>query len=285
MTYFETTINHPFLECLECCGENSEVNHPVKKLWYCGKIPEARSPVVAIVGARRSTSYGEDIAYHAAYELAKRGVIIVSGMAYGIDSCAHRGCLDAGGKTIAVLGTSIDRIYPQGNHSLARRILEKGAIISEYAPGFPTKAYCFQMRNRIISGLSDLVLIVEAAKKSGTQGTFEYAIMQGKNVFAVPGDITRPMSAGTNTMLKTANPYTDISDILSAIGLRMKDDHTPDGLADDERRVLLAMRSSHGDVGDAISKSGLSPIDFSRAMTRLELGGHIVLKEGGWTLV
>ena len=113
MKYTKTDINHPFLEILECCGENTEVNQPVKELYYLGQLPDSRPPVVAIVGARRCTKYGENIAYRAAFELAEHGAIIVSGMAYGIDACAHRGCLDAGGITIAVLGTAIDNIYPQ----------------------------------------------------------------------------------------------------------------------------------------------------------------------------
>ena len=184
MKYQETTINHPFLEILECCGDKTEVKQPVKKLWYQGWLPEGeRPPVVAIVGSRRCTPYGENIAYHAAYELGKHGVIVVSGLAYGIDSCAHRGCLDAGGITLAVLGTAISQIYPRRNCGLAKRILEKGAILSEYAPDTETKAYFFQVRNRIVSGLADTVLVVEASKNSGTRGTYDYAVKQGKNIF------------------------------------------------------------------------------------------------------
>ena len=286
MTYFKTTINQPFLECLECCGKNSEVGMPVEKLWYFGAIPSSRPPVVAIVGARHSTEYGEDIAYRAAYELAKREVIIVSGMAYGIDSCAHRGCLDAGGTTIAVLGTSIDKIYPQSNRELAERIIKKGAIISEYAPGFPTKAYCFQARNRIVSGLADVVLIVEASKKSGTQGTFEFALKQGKDVFAVPGDITRPMSAGTNEMLKVANPYTDVSDILISLGLYsgLNNELQLDGLSDIERKVYLAIRESGGNYEAAAKIVAIPAEDFSRAVTMLEMNGYLDVS-ADWTKV
>ena len=188
-----------------------------------GRLPDARPrpKTAAIVGARRCTKYGENIAYNFAYQLAKRGVIIVSGLAYGIDACAHRGCLDAGGVTIAVLGTPIDQIYPRSHQSLGERILERGAIVSESAPGDPVFRESFLYRNRIVSGLADIVVIIEASEYSGTKYTAERGMEQGKTVYAVPGDISRPMSAGCNQLIKdNCIPCTELDDLL--IGLHLK---------------------------------------------------------------
>ena len=239
---------------------------------------------MAIVGARRCTKYGEDIAYRAAYELASHGVIIVSGMAYGIDACAHRGCLDAGGTTIAVLGTAIDNLYPRSNFGLAQRILEKGAILSEYGPGFETRAYNFQVRNRIVSGLADAVLIVEAALGSGTFGTYDFALKQGKDIFAVPADITRPMSAGTNEMLRqAANPYLDASDILLRFGmLHHKPERDLSNLSDAERKIYLLIRDGVKDADEIVARLNLSVVDFNCAITTLELDNYVVPIGQGW---
>lgn len=155
------------------------------------------------------------MAYDAAYRLAKLGIIIISGLAYGIDSCAHRGCLDAGGITIAVLGTPIDHIHPRSNESLAEGILERGAIVSEYPSGAPVHAYNFSYRNRIVAGLADATLIIEAAHKSGTMSTADYTIKQNKSVYAVPGDIYHPMSEGCNQLIKDgAMVYTEPNDMM-----------------------------------------------------------------------
>ena len=143
------------------------------------------------MGTRKSTKYGSEIAYRLAYEVAKRGAIVVSGLAYGIDSVAHRGALDAGGITVAVLGTPIDKIYPRAHLGLAEKIIETGGVVmSELAPG--AKFYpkvSFLERNRLISGLADVVVIPEAAERSGSLNTAAHALEQGREVFAAPGDI------------------------------------------------------------------------------------------------
>lgn len=285
MNYFKTDINHPFLEILECCGENSEVNQPVKTLYYMGALPDPRPPVVAIVGARRCTKYGEEVAYRTAYELAKKGIVVVSGMAYGIDACAHRGCLDAGGTTVAVLGTPIDQLYPRGNEGLAKRILERGAIISEYPPGFPTKAYCFQERNRIVSGLADALLVVEASRQSGTKGTYDVACKQGKDIYVLPGDITRPMSAGSNEMLRQgAHPFLDSSDILIRFGDGLHESLGPDlsMLNDIERKIYTAIKVGYDSADDIIKALDISVVDFNIAVTTLELNDLITLQGDNW---
>ncbi len=287
MRYVKTDINHPFLEILECCGENSEVNQPIENLYYLGHLPDPRPPVVAIVGARRCTKYGEEAAYRAAYDLAKKGVVIVSGLAYGIDACAHRGCLDAGGVTVAVLGTPIDQIYPRGNAGLAKRILERGAIMSEYAPGFPTKAYCFQERNRIVSGLADFLLVIEASRQSGTKGTFNIACKQGKETFVLPGDITRPMSAGSNEMLRAgAHPFLDASDILIRYGDGLHQALGADlsGLNELERKVYAAIEVGYDCADDIIAALNISVVDFNIAITTLECYDLITLQGDNWVI-
>lgn len=247
-------------------------------------MPEKRPPVVSIVGARRCTKYGEEIAYRAAYELAKHGVVIVSGMAYGIDACAHRGCLDAGGVTVAVLGTAIDNLYPRSNFGLSQRILEKGAIISEYAPGFETRAYNFQIRNRIVSGLADAVLIVEAAPGSGTFGTYDFALKQGKEIFAVPADITRPMSAGANEMLRNAaHPYLDASDILSRLGIGyVAEERDLSSLSKIEQEVYKLILEGVKDADEIVERLDISAVDFNCAITTLEMEDFVVPLGQGW---
>ena len=224
-SHFNTKINHfsplehNFTEVLDAIALKP------KTLYFYGKMPEnmskngqqIRPKTVAIVGSRHNTKYGEEVAYHLAYELGKHGVIVVSGLAFGIDSIGHRGCLDAGGVTIAVLGTSIDNIYPKSHQPLASEIIAKsGAIMSEYAPGERVDTrYSFLERNRIISGLSDIVVVIEAAERSGSLNTATHALGQGKDVFAVPGNITNPYSQGCNKLIKQgAMPYTEPDDIL-----------------------------------------------------------------------
>ena len=222
MDYQKVDLTHPYLEHFKLYPD---FLFPPSFLYVRGRLPDARPrpKTAAIVGARRCTKYGENIAYNFAFQLAKRGVVIVSGLAYGIDACAHRGCLDAGGTTIAVLGTPIDQIYPRSNQSLGERILEKGAIVSEYAPGEVVYRENFLYRNRIVAGLADIVVIVEASIYSGTNYTAERGMEQGKSVYAVPGDISRPMSAGCHELIKNnCLICTSIDDLL--IGLHLKAD-------------------------------------------------------------
>lgn len=158
-----------------------------KGLYVRGRLPAADRPAVAVVGARRSDSYGNETARRFARELAAKGVQIISGMAWGIDGMAHKGALEAGGDTFAVLGCGVDICYPPGHQSLYEELLIKGGVLSEQPPGMPPLAGHFPARNRIISGLSDLVLVVEAREKSGSLITADQALEQGKDVYAVPG--------------------------------------------------------------------------------------------------
>lgn len=174
---------------------------PPPLLWSRGQDVEEGLPVVAIVGTRRCTSRGRNLAYRWAYELASRGVVIVSGLAAGIDASAHRGALDAGGRTWAVLGTGIDRTYPPEHHELARSILQSGTLLSEWSPGSMARPHQFPRRNRVISGLAHAVIVVEADIKSGALHTARYAMDQGRDLFLVPGRPEDGASSGTNQVL------------------------------------------------------------------------------------
>lgn len=191
-----------------------------KGLYRKGRLPEPGKPAVAIVGARNCTVYGARVAEYFAFELAKAGVEIISGLASGIDTAAHYGALQAGGVTYGILGSGVDVCYPKSNQKLYEKMLEKGGIISEYEPGTKPLPYHFPLRNRIISGLSDLVLVVEAREKSGSLITADLAMEQGKDVFAVPGGIFEALSKGCNRLISQgAGIATEPQDVLNAIGL------------------------------------------------------------------
>lgn len=267
---------------------NSEIGASSRK--------SARPKTVAIVGSRHNTRYGEEVAYDLAYKLAKRGVIIVSGLAFGIDSIGHRACLDAGGKTVAVLGTPIDKIYPKEHEGLAREIVEKGgAVMSEYAPGatvYPGKG-SFLERNRLISGLADVVVVVEAAEKSGTLNTAAHALTQGKDLFAVPGNINNPYSRGCNRLIADgAFPYTEPDDVLR---LLFPEDFAKkhkklkkDGLIGDsdlETAVLKTLAEGVRSGEEVMAKTLLPPELFNQTITLLEIKGRVrALGANNWTL-
>lgn len=260
-----------------------------KTLYFYGKLPKNMSKIrpktVAIVGSRHNTRYGEEVAYKLAYELGRRGVIVVSGLAFGIDSIGHRGCLDAGGTTIAVLGTAIDNIYPKEHLPLAKEIIEKnGAIISEYAPGNnPITRFSFLYRNRLISGLSDIVVVVEAAEKSGSLNTATHALEQGKEVFAVPGNITSPYSQGCNKLIQQgATPYTEPNDVLKLLFpedfVKKHQNAKKQGLIGDndvETAILTALSEGIRGGEDIMKQGKLPPEVFNQSITMLEIKGKV----------
>jgi DNA processing protein len=179
------------------------------------------APTVAIVGARACSTYGAQVARTLARELATAGVTVVSGLARGVDGEAHRGALDATGRTVAVLGCGIDRDYPAAHAELARRIAETGGIVSEYEPGVEPAPWRFPARNRIIAALADAVVIVEARSRSGALITVDLAMEIGRPIYAVPGEITSALSEGTNDLLRHgwATAITSALDVLEALGI------------------------------------------------------------------
>ncbi|HEY0965145.1 MAG TPA: DNA-processing protein DprA [Candidatus Saccharimonadales bacterium] len=262
---------------------------PPKSLYYAGTLPEKRLPTVAIVGTRKPTSYGKEVTVRFAEELARRGILIVSGLALGVDGLAHKAAIEAGGKTIAVLGNGLPEIYPASHRNLANEIINSGgAIMSEYEPHTKARPHYFLERNRIVSGLADAIIITEAAAQSGTLNTAAHALEQGKEVFVVPGNITSPMSLGCNQLIKQgATPLTDSDDILSVIA--------PDTLASQailplgsnplETSILQFMASGVRDGDEIRLKAGLDATEFSTALTMLEINGVIRnLGANQWTI-
>jgi DNA processing protein len=199
-----------------------EIDQPPPVLYLRGQLLPEDSWAVAIVGTRRVTSYGRGIAEEIASFLVSNGITVVSGLARGVDACAHQAALQAGGRTLAVLGSGVDRIYPPEHRRLADRIIEQGAVLSDYVPGTPPESSNFPPRNRIISGLSMAVVVIEAGETSGALITAEFAAEQGREVFAVPGNILAPQSKGTNKLIQQgALPLLSASDIMQALNLSL----------------------------------------------------------------
>ncbi len=249
-----------------------EIANAPKEVHVRGDLPDSRLPAIAIVGTRKATSTGVKIAEEVAAELAKRGLIIISGLAMGIDSAAHRGALSADGKTVAVLGNGIDEIYPAQNENLAKKILETGgAIISEYSPGEPSFKQNFIHRNRIISGLSVAVVVIEAPEKSGALATAGFAAEQGRNVFVVPGPVSHPNYIGSHKLIRDgAVLATGASDVLEDLGL-------PQELGSRKQETGIAELPFPGELNSnelsilEIIKTAGEPIHVDRIASTLKL--------------
>lgn len=267
---------------------NSIAKKP-ERLHFTGKLPSNRLTTVAIVGSRKPTAYGKEVTYRLSYELAKRGIIIVSGLALGVDGIAHQAALDAGGTTIAVVANGVDIIYPAAHRQLAKSIIDSGgAVISEYPPGTEARDFYFLARNRIVSGLADAVVVTEAAVRSGTLSTVAHALEQGREVFVVPGNITSPLSAGCNALLKQgAQPVTCSEDILEVIApdLLKPQQSLPLGNSPAESKLIELIQAGLRDGDQILSASELSVSEFSQALTMLEVNGSVRALGGNqWTL-
>lgn len=196
-------------------GRLKEIYAAPYALYVRGNLPSDHRKTLAVIGARDCSVYGMELAKYLSEAVARAGIAVISGLARGIDSCAHIGALQGGGNTYGVLGCGIDICYPKENLKLYMELQKEGGILSEYAPGIQPLASHFPMRNRIISGLSDGILVIEARKKSGTLITVDIGLEQGKNIYALPGRITDQLSAGCNNLIKMgAKPVTSPEDIL-----------------------------------------------------------------------
>jgi len=229
-------------------------------------------PAVAVVGARACSGYGASVARGIARELAATGLVVVSGLARGVDAEAHRGALEAEGTTVAVLGCGIDRDYPAAHGELARRVAETGLIVSEYAPGVEPAPWRFPARNRIVAGLCAATIVVEARERSGALITADLALEEGREVFAVPGEITSALSSGTNGLLKLgASPLTCAADVLSCFGLE-----PPEKPAHSSELIELLPATAD----ELVRLTGTPASAIARALVELELAGLVIAAEG-----
>ena len=241
-----------------------ELEQPPPVLYMLGELTSEDEWAVAVVGTRRVTAYGRQVAEDIAGTLARNGISVISGLARGIDSISHQAALHAGGRTIAVLGSGLDRIYPPENRRLAEQIAAHGALISDYSPGTPPEASNFPPRNRLISGLSLAVVIVEAGQTSGALITAAFAADQGREVFAVPGNISSPGSKGTNRLIRDgAQPLLHPEQVLEALELTMVAEQRT-------ARVVLPADAVEAQLFEALGREPLH-IDEIRSRTDLPI--------------
>lgn len=282
-----TPDEHIFSQRLE------HIANPPKSLCYMGKLPETNAPVVSIVGSRKPSAYGKEVTERLATDLAKAGCVIVSGLALGVDCIAQKAAIEAGGTVVAVVPNELPDISPRTNYQLAMSIIERGgAVVSEWMKGDNkiVNRWSFLERNRLVSGLADGIIITEAAERSGTLNTASHALNQGRDLFVVPGNITSPLSAGCNTLLKQgAYLVTDADDVLSIIApekLQKDNGQELAASATIEEGIIIKLISEGLRDGDEIQqKSGLSASDFATALTMLEINGVIKpLGTNNWTL-
>ena len=263
----------------------TQMAHPPRQIFWRGQPPETwlGRPRLAVVGSRRITPYGRDITSKLVSEFARAGIVIVSGLAYGVDIAAHRAALAAGGTTVAVLPGGLDMIYPAAHADVARQVIEKGSLITEYPPGTESYKSNFIARNRIISGLAEAVLITEAALKSGSLHTARFALEQGKTVMAVPGNITSPFSEGCNNLIKSgAIPVTSADDVFFALKIS-RSEGKPQTISGtpSEQLVFGLIREGLNGQEELAAAAQLEGSRLASVLTMLEIAGHIRPAGGG----
>jgi|SRR5688572_25329232 len=228
---------------------------------------------VAIVGARSCSSYGASVARTLGRELAGAGLVVVSGLARGVDGEAHRGAIEAGGTTVAVLGCGVNRVYPAAHAELARRVMEHGLIVSEYAPGVEPAPWRFPARNRVIAGLAAATVVVEARERSGALITADLALEEGREVFAVPGEITSALSAGTNALLRIgATALTSSADVLEVFGIAPSAQEAVE-LSPPAELVLGRLRDRPAAADELVRELAVPAAEVATALAELELEG------------
>lgn len=266
-----------------------EIDQPPPVLYMRGALKAEDFWSVAVVGTRRVSAYGRQVADELAMFLANHGVTVISGLARGVDAIAHQAALKAGGRTIAVLGCGVDRIFPPENTQLAEKMMVSGAILSDYAPGTPPDAANFPPRNRIISGLSMATVVVEAGETSGALITAQFAVDQGRDVFAVPGNILAPQSKGTNRLIADgAHPMLSAQDLLDVLDLRRVTEQRevqkilPGNETEEKLLHVLSHEPMHMD--DIRNLTGLPIERVSATLVMMELKG-LVRQVGGMNYV
>ena len=258
----------------------AQIHDPPAEIYVRGDVDVLSRPAVAVVGARSCSAYGAQVAREVAGELASAGIAVVSGMARGIDGEAHRGALDAGGATVAVLGCGIDRDYPRAHAQLAERIRASGAVASEYPRGVEPAPWRFPARNRIIAGLSLATVVVEARERSGALITADFALELGRDVFAVPGEITSALSAGTNDLLRQgAAPLLSARDVFAALGFEREPTKRPH-VSYTAAAVLEILADGAKDADELARLTGRPSGEVAAALIELELAGLAAASDG-----
>lgn len=260
-----------------------EIFDPPKVLYLKGNPEVLQKPMFAIVGARKATYYGLTLAEKIAADLAAAGLCIVSGMARGIDTAAHKGALKMSRPTVAVFGCGVDIIYPPENKKVMADIMEKGAVISEFPPGTSPAGGNFPQRNRVISGLSSGVLVIEAANKSGSLITVDFALEQGRDVFAVPGQVTNPLNKGAHRLIKQgARLVEEASDILEELGYGQAEPGPRSGTGPEDINLTAAEKRVYNVISDdpvscetIIERAGLEPPEVLSSLLVMEMKGII----------
>ena len=273
-----------------------QIAHPPHRLYVYGETDLTDRFPVAVVGTRRASAYGLTHTREIAAELAQTGVCVVSGLALGIDAAAHTGALDGGGRTVAVLGSALDKPYPQENEPLMRRILESGgSVVSEYAPGTPPSRYSFLQRNRIIAGMCLGTLVTEGPRRSGALNTATRTLENGREVFALPGNVDSPGAQLPNMLISEgARLVTSAADILSALVIEPKDapkaaqaavapmeapaekkPHIPGGLDETQRAICAALLAGEADFDALCAVSGLESDELGALLIEMEMDGLV----------
>lgn len=261
-----------------------EIPDPPKRLWHVGDLAAAHAPAVAIVGSRRCSRYGRDMAFGLAEQVAGRGVTVVSGLAYGVDAAAHRGALAAGGRTVAVMAGGLDRIYPAAHASLAQQIVAaRGALVTEYAPDVTPRKHHFPARNRLVSGLCLGVVVVEAASRSGSLITARMALEQNREVMAVPGMATSALSKGCHRLIRDGAALIEtIEDIAGAIGLAWPEE-APEAAFEPDDPVLAAVGAETTSADAIVADTGLAVDVVLSRLVELEVAGFVTASGGGYS--
>jgi DNA processing protein len=273
----------------------SQIRDPAPVLSVIGDRSALEAPAVAIVGARAATVYGLAAARQLAGDLARAGVVVVSGLARGIDAAAHEAALEAGGRTVAVQACGPDLVYPRAHRSLAERIARQGALVTELPPGMPPRRQHFPLRNRLISGLCRGLVVVEARERSGSLVSAQHALSQGIDVFAVPGPITAPTSVGPNRLLRDgALPVLEAGDVLDLLGLvaphnggglrssgAARPPHAAPALAPGLRAIVQALQRCPATRDELARSLGRSGASLALELLELELSGLVQIDRDG----
>lgn len=265
------------------------ISNPPKQLFCCGNADLLYEDSVAVVGSRKFTMYGKNVAGMLGNTLAKAGIVVVSGLANGIDAFSHQGMLEAGGKGIGVLGSGINKMGPKKNYGLMLDVIKNdGLIVSEYEPDLPASVYTFPERNRIISGLSKKVVVVEANFDSGSLITAQFANEQGREIYAVPGNINSQFSIGSNLLIRDgATPLIVFGDLIRDMGSEVSQKYSPRvDCGEDEMEIINALLKENGSTADKISKNINRMVSETNAiLTIMEIKGIIESSAGRYYLV